>query len=66
MWSSNNDVIIGKAFAIERPTRVCLVCEKYENTQATIGDLGTPWLCNRCKNRLRELIGIEVSEEAEK
>lgn len=44
------------------PTRSCLVCEKLENPNADIVDLGNVWLCDRCKSKLREL--IEVSEDA--
>lgn len=44
------------------PTRSCLVCEKLENPNADIVDLGNVWLCDRCKSKLRELIG--VSEDA--
>lgn len=46
------------------PSLRCLVCEKLENPNADIVDLGKAWLCDRCKNRLRELIGIEVTDDA--
>lgn len=44
------------------PTRRCLICEKLENQNADVVDLGKVWLCDRCKSKLRELIG--VSEDA--
>ena len=38
------------------PTRVCLVCERMENPDATIVHGGVAWLCPECKSRLKKLI----------
>ena len=38
------------------PTKQCLICEKVENPNATILDKGIPWICDDCRNKLRELI----------
>ena len=38
------------------PTKKCLVCNTMENPNATICDLSIPWLCPKCKRKLRKLV----------
>lgn len=47
---------LSSKYAYERPSRICLVCEKLEREDAKIASTGDAWLCDRCKNVLLKLI----------
>ena len=43
-------------------SNVCLICGKYENPSANIGNLSVPWLCDRCRRKLRAFVEMEEPE----
>lgn len=41
-----------------KPTRLCLVCERRENPNASIVDAGKAWLCPECKAALQTFVEV--------
>ena len=57
MADNSRTIKVGERFAQTAPTRICLVCDKLENPDATIADAGSAWLCPECKERIRKMTG---------
>ena len=38
------------------PTRQCLICEALENPNADFVNTFSAWICQECKNRLKQML----------
>lgn len=56
MSEFNGVIKLSQRFSQTAPTRICLLCDKVENLDATIIDTGTAWLCPECKDSLRKMM----------
>lgn len=44
------------------PSLRCFICDKLENPNADIADIGKAWLCPDCKRKLRKM--MEMTDDA--